>query len=289
MLTPQEIQDKKFEKAVFGGYDMGQIDQFLDEVLDDYTALYKENATLKAKMKVLVDKIEEYHAVDEEMRKALYMAQKTSKDLIAKAEAEAKSIVENAQKTADEHVVSLHSQVIAEQQKLNEIQTLSAEYGKKLKDALIKTADMVDQILTRPVGSPQAATETTVAEREEDLVSEIEAGIASRLQKEEEEPQSAPAVPDDSQAEKSAEPVEQAAGDDEPTRLLKDLDASFFEVELGETAPDTKDGKRKHHKEREEDDSDTAKIYGKSPFTPKPRFNFTDLRFGKDYKEENDD
>ena len=51
MLTPQEIQDQKFEKAVFGGYDMGQIDKFLDAVLSDYSSLYKENAALKAKLK----------------------------------------------------------------------------------------------------------------------------------------------------------------------------------------------------------------------------------------------
>ena len=50
MLTPQEIQEQKFEKAVFGGYDMGQIDKFLDTVLSDYASLYKENAALKAKM-----------------------------------------------------------------------------------------------------------------------------------------------------------------------------------------------------------------------------------------------
>ena len=64
MLTPQEIQEQKFEKAVFGGYDMEQIDKFLDVVLTDYSSLYKENAALKAKMRVLVDKIEEYRTVD---------------------------------------------------------------------------------------------------------------------------------------------------------------------------------------------------------------------------------
>ena len=42
MLTPQEIQEVKFEKAVFGGYDMAQIDKFLDELLADYSLLYKE-------------------------------------------------------------------------------------------------------------------------------------------------------------------------------------------------------------------------------------------------------
>ena len=78
MISPQELQNKKFEKAVFGGYDMAGIDEFLDVLIPDYTALYKENMNLKNKMKVLVDKIEEYRSVDEEMRKALYSAQVTA-------------------------------------------------------------------------------------------------------------------------------------------------------------------------------------------------------------------
>ena len=89
MLTPQEIQDQKFEKAMFGGYDMAQIDQFLDTVLNDYSSLYKENTALKAKMRVLVDKIEEYRAVDEELRKTLYNAQISAKDTVSRAQTEA--------------------------------------------------------------------------------------------------------------------------------------------------------------------------------------------------------
>ncbi|MBQ1703720.1 MAG: DivIVA domain-containing protein, partial [Oscillospiraceae bacterium] len=60
MLTPQNIQEQEFNKAVFGGYDMGAVDDFLETVSADYTALYKENAVLKGKLKVLVDKVEEY-------------------------------------------------------------------------------------------------------------------------------------------------------------------------------------------------------------------------------------
>ena len=56
MLTPQEVADHAFAKSAFGGYNMTMVDEFLDELTDDYTALYKENAALKAKMKVLVDK-----------------------------------------------------------------------------------------------------------------------------------------------------------------------------------------------------------------------------------------
>ena len=58
MLTPQEVSTHAFTKAVMGGYNMAMVDEFLDELTDDYTALYKENAALKAKLKVLVEKVQ---------------------------------------------------------------------------------------------------------------------------------------------------------------------------------------------------------------------------------------
>ena len=60
MFTPQEIQEQTFSKAVFGGYDMQQVDDFLEPLTEDYITLYKENSVLKAKMKILVEKLEEY-------------------------------------------------------------------------------------------------------------------------------------------------------------------------------------------------------------------------------------
>ena len=68
LLTPQEVSGHAFTKAVMGGYNMAMVDEFLDELTDDYTALYKENAALKAKMKVLVEKVEDYRATEDSMR-----------------------------------------------------------------------------------------------------------------------------------------------------------------------------------------------------------------------------
>ena len=62
MLSPQDIAAQAFQKAVFGGYDMASVDEFLDQVQEDYSALYKENAILKNKLKVLVEKVEEYRS-----------------------------------------------------------------------------------------------------------------------------------------------------------------------------------------------------------------------------------
>ena len=69
MLTPQEVSEHAFAKASFGGYNMAMVDEFLDVLTADYTTLYKENATLKAKMKVLVDKAEEYRPTEEAKRR----------------------------------------------------------------------------------------------------------------------------------------------------------------------------------------------------------------------------
>ena len=87
MLTPQEVSGRVFSKALMGGYNMAMVDEFLDELTEDYTALYKENAALKTKLKVMVDKVEEYRATEDSMRAALLTAQKMAENLVAEAEA----------------------------------------------------------------------------------------------------------------------------------------------------------------------------------------------------------
>ena len=79
MLTPQEVSTHVFSKARMGGYNMAMVDEFLDTLTEDYTTLYKENAALKAKLKVLVDKVEEYRATEDSMRATLLTAQKMAR------------------------------------------------------------------------------------------------------------------------------------------------------------------------------------------------------------------
>ena len=77
MFTPQEVSEKSFPKSSgFGnGYTMTAVDEFLDALTEDYTALYKENVTLKAKLKILAEKVEEYRATEDAMRSTLLTAQ----------------------------------------------------------------------------------------------------------------------------------------------------------------------------------------------------------------------
>ena len=102
MLTPQEVSTHAFTKAVMGGYNMAMVDEFLDELTDDYTALYKENAALKAKMKVLVEKVEEYRATEDSMRATLLTAQRMADSIVKEAEAKRDAILAEAKSGAEE-------------------------------------------------------------------------------------------------------------------------------------------------------------------------------------------
>ena len=104
MLTPQEVSTHAFTKAMMGGYNMAMVDEFLDELTDDYTALYKENAALKAKLKVLVEKVEDYRATEDSMRATLLTAQKMADSIVHEAEAKRDQILAQAETDAREKI-----------------------------------------------------------------------------------------------------------------------------------------------------------------------------------------
>ena len=101
MLTPQEVSTHAFTKAMMGGYNMAAVDEFLDVLTDDYTTLYKENTALKAKLKVLVDKVEEYRATEDSMRATLLTAQRMADTIVREAEAKRDEMLAEAQTKRD--------------------------------------------------------------------------------------------------------------------------------------------------------------------------------------------
>ena len=122
-MTVQEIQEIGFEKAVFGGYDMKSVDTFLERVAEEFAAMQKENAAMKAKMKVLVDKIEEYRGVEEGMHRTLLTAQSIAQETIDKAKKEAEEIIASAKDVKD-----TQAEINTEEQKLETARKNTAEF-----------------------------------------------------------------------------------------------------------------------------------------------------------------
>ena len=161
MLTPQEVSEHAFTKA-FNGYNMSMVDEFLDILTADYTTLYKENATLKAKMKVLVEKVEEYRSTEDAMRKALMTAQKMADDLVAEAESKRNQLMQNAEVDAKARMAELQQAIRDEQMRLVAAQQSTAAYVGKLKELHQHEMDYLSGLsrLSAPVEQPDRVSET---------------------------------------------------------------------------------------------------------------------------------
>lgn len=121
MMTPQEVASCTFSKAVMGGYNMAAVDDFLDKLTEDYTALYNDNAALKAKMKVLVDRLEEYKGLEDTMRSTLLTAQKMANSLVAEAEAKRDALIADAAGAAQKRLAEIQQEVASEEQRLAQV------------------------------------------------------------------------------------------------------------------------------------------------------------------------
>ena len=120
MLTPQAVADRTFSKAKFGGYQMQEVDEFLDEITKDYRALSEENATLTQNLKILAAKINEYRETEDIMRATLHNAQRTANEIVAEAESKREAILDaleqdiRARKQAYDDEIALCRRQLAE-------------------------------------------------------------------------------------------------------------------------------------------------------------------------------
>ena len=188
MLTPQEVSNRVFPKAVMGGYNMALVDEFLDELTNDYTALYKENATLKAKMKVLVDKVEEYRATEDSMRAALLTAQKMANTMVEEAEQKKNALLADAESAARTKIGTLQSEIETEQQRLEAAKAETAEFIEKLRGLYMQGLgflDTVPELKVRPAAAPKTSETTDVSAIE----AQIMASFAAEKPEESAEPE----------------------------------------------------------------------------------------------------
>lgn len=118
MITSQDIRAKSFEKAVFGGYDMAAVDQYMETVAVEMDTRVKEISTLKSKMKILANKVEEYRSTEDAMRLALVSAQQLATQIEAEARAKAEVIIADATAQSVEILASLQNETAQQEAKL---------------------------------------------------------------------------------------------------------------------------------------------------------------------------
>ena len=153
MFTPQQIDEISFDKAVFGGYDMASVDEFLEPLTEDYITLYKENALLKSKMRVLVEKLEEYRRNEASMRDAIVNAQKTCDKMVREAEAKCTKMLNDANAAAAENAKNAGTLIAAENARVEDAKKAAALKISEIQDQMKTCIQALERIKTanRPI------------------------------------------------------------------------------------------------------------------------------------------
>ena len=186
MMTPQEVGSQSFSKATLGGYNLAQVDEFLDALTEDYSALYSENAILKNKLKVLSETVEEYRATDTAMRKALLAAQQMADNMVEEAKKKQAELVGEAEQAAQKRVTELQKEIAAEEYRLRQAQESTAAYVKKLTALHDREMDYLSAL-------DELVPPELEAREEDDPSADIVAAVAAQVFQEEKEPEPEPA------------------------------------------------------------------------------------------------
>ncbi|MGI6604542.1 MAG: DivIVA domain-containing protein [bacterium] len=145
MLTPLDIQKKEFHRRL-RGYSETEVDEFLDQVLEDYELLYRQNANLKEEVSRLRSEVERYTNLEETLKNTLLVAQKTADENRANAVREAELIVQEAKAQARAEVERgkrTLAELEAERRRLEE---KLSEYKAQAKSLLLSAVALLEKI-----------------------------------------------------------------------------------------------------------------------------------------------
>lgn len=159
MITAQDIREKTFEKSRIGGYDMASVDNFLEEIADDITAAQKENSVLKSKMKVLVDKIEEYRANEEALNMAVLSAQKLAVQIENDARTRSAAMIEEAEQQVKARVGGIEAETEKQEKRLADAKAATEKFfeaARALCNTQLRNLDAISSGMTaaQPAAAP---------------------------------------------------------------------------------------------------------------------------------------
>ena len=173
MFTPQQIEQISFGRATFGGYDMQAVDEFLEPLTEDYITLYKENALLKSKMRVLVGKLEEYRKNEASMKDAMVNAQKTCDKMVAEAEAKCAEMLAAANAAAAQNASNMDALVAAENSRVEEARKAATLKIDELQEQMRSCIQALDRI--------KAANQPSTTASADDVADEISQNLEAMM------------------------------------------------------------------------------------------------------------
>ena len=157
MITPLDIENKKFNKQMMNGYNVEEVDEFLDEIMEDYEANYKELIVLRPRVEELSSAIEHYKNIENTLQNTLVMAQSTAEEVKNVAKQQAEQIINEAQREAENiiraskdsalrAVDELEQQIRNKEQQYTEARKQFDIYKAKMEALLISQSELIKEM-----------------------------------------------------------------------------------------------------------------------------------------------
>jgi cell division initiation protein len=148
-LTPLDIRHKEFKRGMRGYADV-EVDEFLDQIADEYERLFKENIDLQERLEALEEKVAGYKRIEETLQKTLINAQANAEEQKQNANKQAQLVLQDAELKARQLVNEAYSERQAIEQSMAKLR--SAE-----EDFRFKFRQLLDGYLRQIQDQPQAA------------------------------------------------------------------------------------------------------------------------------------
>ena len=146
MITPLDIENKKFSKQMMNGYSVDEVDDFLDDLTVEYEKMFKDNAEYKSELEKLKEDMAHYKAIETTLQSTLVMAQTTAEEVKDIANKQAEQIIAEAKLTAEKEVDALKNEIALKQKELDDVQKQFDVYKAKMESLLISQLELLKEI-----------------------------------------------------------------------------------------------------------------------------------------------
>lgn len=146
MITPLDIENKKFAKQMMNGYSVEEVDEFLDDLTVDYEKTYKENTELKNRVDDLEASLAHYKTIEGTLQSTLVMAQNTAEEVKNVAKQQAEQIIKEAEGNARKSVDDLGQEILMKKKELEDIKKQFDVYKAKMEALLISQLELLKDI-----------------------------------------------------------------------------------------------------------------------------------------------
>ena len=146
MLTPLDIENKRFSKQMMNGYNVEEVDDFLDEIGADYAKKSRDLQEKDKELDELKKEIEKYKSLESTLQNTLVMAQSTAEEVKNVAKKQADQQLTEAKTTAEREAIDLEQKISFKKRELESIQKQFDIYKAKMESLLISQLELLKEV-----------------------------------------------------------------------------------------------------------------------------------------------